>query len=130
MRASTAVRVKSNGVPAVCPLTAPALPEPEVNVSPGSVTIKRVAAPPVVTLSLPVVAAKYVVLMLAAPDPVPPQVPAAAALLPSVSAFTVSVSPAPTLAVAEPAGAMVRMPFTAVPVAMDFAPEPEKVRWW
>ena len=90
-----------------------------------AVGVERVS---VVTLNLPLVAAKKVVLMKVAPEPVPPQVPLTRPRPPRVRLFTVRVRPEPTLAVAEPVGAMLRLPAADVPDAMDLAPLPEKIR--
>ena len=57
-----------------------------------------------------------------------PQVPETLCKPPSVRLATLRFRPAPTLAVADPVGAMLRSPATEVPVTRDLAPLPEKIR--
>jgi hypothetical protein len=79
-------------------------------------------------VSFPVVAAKYVVSMYAAPDPVPPQVLLMLPRDPRVRLPTLRFCAAATLAVAVPEGAILRLPDTEVPAGIVFAPLPEKIR--
>ena len=47
---------------------------------------------------------------------------------PSVNVPTLIFKPVPILAVADPEGAILKLPATEVPVAIDFAPLPESIR--
>jgi hypothetical protein len=80
---------------------------------------------------MPVVAAKYVSFLLVALELVDPQVPEALFTPPSVRLLTVRVSPAPMLAVADPVGAILRLPVVKMPPAIDgidLAPLPDRIR--
>jgi hypothetical protein len=86
------------------------------------------AAVEVVTVIYPVDASKYVVLMLLAPDPVPPHVPFVRPVPPRVSVPTLMFKPFPMLAVAVPVVAILKLPVTEVPDAMDLAKLPSKTK--
>lgn len=75
------------------------------------------------------VGAKYVLFWYVAEVAVvDPHVPLTLPSPPRARLPTFRFKPAPTLAVAAPVGAMLRLPPTEVPVAMVFAPLPEKIR--
>ena len=59
---------------------------------------------------------------------VDPQVPLTLPSPPSVRLPTGRLRPVPTLALAEPVGAMLKFPLTDIPVAIVLAPLPEKIR--
>ncbi len=85
----------------------------------------RVSVP---TVKKPVVAAKYVVLIFVAPEPVPPQVPLILPKPPSDRLPILRFCPAAMLAVADPVGAILRFPVTEVPAGNVFAPDPLRMR--
>lgn len=81
-----------------------------------------------VTLTLPVVAAKYVLVWLVAVDVVEPHVPLIRPAPPSVKLATVYVVPVFKLAVADPVGAMLNVFEIVAPDGTVFTPLPDRVK--